>query len=76
LLKYSNAGRKYLEGQEGRRATAARFYRELASVGDIKKELREVGLPTKTSVSSFVKAFPIFKLDVPANGGTAFVVLR
>ena len=65
-----------MEGQEGKRATAARFYRELASVGDIKKELREAGLPTKTSVSSFVKAFPNFKLEVPANGGTAFVSLR
>ena len=65
-----------MEGQEGKRATAARFYRELASVGDIKKELREAGLPTKTSVSSFVKAFPSFKLEVPANGGTAFVSLR
>jgi hypothetical protein len=76
LSKYAQAGRKLLEGLEGRRASAARFYHELASVGDIKKELGDVGLPTRSSVASFVRAFPIFKLEVPANGGAAFVSLR
>ena len=76
LLSFANAGRAYLRGLAAKRATAARFYQELASVGDLREALREVGLPVKTSVASFVRAFPEFKLEVPANGGTSYVSLR
>jgi hypothetical protein len=76
LMKFVGVARKFLKGLEGERTTAARFARELASVGDLKEALKEAGLPTKTAVASFVKAFPEFKMEVPANGGTSYVGLR
>jgi hypothetical protein len=76
LIKFVGAARKYLKSLEAKKTTAARFAQELASVGDLKEALKEAGLPTKTAVASFVKAFPEFKMDVPASGGTSYVSLR
>ena len=76
LIKFVNAARKFLKSLEAKKTTAARFAQELASVGDLKEALKEAGLPTKTAVASFVKAFPEFKMEVPANGGTSYVSLR
>jgi hypothetical protein len=76
LIKFVAVARRFLRSLEAKRTTAARFAQELASAGDLKEALKEAGLPAKTAVASFVKAFPEFKMDVPANGGTSYVSLR
>ena len=76
LIKFVGAARKFLKSLEAKKTTAARFAQELASVGDLKEALKEAGLPTKTAVASFAKAFPEFKMEVPASGGTSYVSLR
>jgi hypothetical protein len=75
-MKFAVTGRNYLRKVAGGRATAARFAQELSTRGDLKEALRQARLPTKTTIASFVKAFPDFKVDVPPSGGTAYVSLR
>lgn len=74
LIKFVGAARTFLKRHE--KVTAARFAQEMGEVGDFKEALKKAGLPTKTTVASFAKAFPEFKLLVPASGGASYVSLR
>jgi hypothetical protein len=76
LLKFVNKARAYLQKLDGRKTTAARLFQELSTVGDLKEALKDVGLPVKTPIVSFVKAFPQFALETGASGGASHVVLR
>ena len=76
LLKFVNKARAYLQKLDGRKTTAARLFQELSTVGDLKEALKEAGLPVKTPIVSFVKAFPQFALETGASGGASHVVLR
>jgi hypothetical protein len=76
LLKFSNKARAYLQKLEGKKATAARLFAELSTVGDLKEALKVAGLPVKTPMVSFVRAFPQFALQTGAMGGVSHVVLR
>ena len=74
LLKFTAAARALLK--ENKRVSAARFAQELGSVGDLKEALKKAGLSAKTTAATFVKAFPEFRLEVPASGGASYVSLR
>jgi hypothetical protein len=71
-----NRAREFLQKQEGNKTTAARLYKELALAGDLKEALKEAGLPVKTPMVSFAKAFPMFVMETGAMGGTSFVGMR
>ena len=76
LMKFAVTGREFLRSLPDGRATAARFAQVLAARGDLKEALRQAGLPAKTTVASFARAFPEFAVTVPPTGGTAYVSLR
>ena len=76
LLPFVNRARDYLESLEGRKTTAARLFNELATVGDLREALKQAGLPVKTPIVSFVKAFPMFALETGASGGANHVTIR